>query len=138
LDRALGAVPFVPRASSAVTDEEGAFELRADSGTFDISVQPGPLTGFAWLVRPNVVIEVTKSLGPLSLPLPVPYRATVTSADAGPLGGALIRAFLYLDAEKTYTTVPADARSLLQIAESRARADGTFELLIPARAATAD
>jgi hypothetical protein len=50
----------------------------------------------------------------------------------------LIRAFLYLDAQKTYTAVPSSAQSLLQIGESRAAADGSFELLIPATAATTD
>ena len=43
---------------------------------------------------------------------------------------ALIRAYVYLS-DSGYTPKPADAKSVLQIAETRAQSDGSFTLLLP-------
>jgi hypothetical protein len=44
---------------------------------------------------------------------------------------ALIRAYLYMDAEGLYTSQASAARSVLEIGEARADENGRFELLVP-------
>lgn len=139
LHQALGETLFVPRASTGSVDVGGAFSLRADSGTFNISVRPLPSTGFGWLVLPNVPVGTAPAgtdLGKLIAPPPVSYRGTVT----GPVGrtslrtrvsGALIRAYVYMKGD-SYTTDDASADSVLQVAETRSDDSGNFEVLIPA------
>jgi hypothetical protein len=132
LDEALGAVPFVPRAATATVVDRGGFSFGSDPGIFDVSVRPGSGTGFAWLVMPNLEIRSRTILEQLNLPLPVAYRGVVKSDAIGPLPGALIRAFIYLDQAPSYTSDPLTARSVLQIAETRSGDDGGFDLLLPA------
>jgi hypothetical protein len=126
LQAALGAAPFVPRANSGVTDSQGRFALLADPPWVDVSVRPTAGSGFAWLVRPNVAVTVPDNvdLGGMALPLPVPYSGHVTVLDGVVLPGALIRAYVLLDD-------PAEA--VVQVAESRADAEGRFDLLLPER-----
>ena len=126
---------FVPRASAGGVARGGEFELRADPGTFDITVRPNTDTGFAWLVLPNYPItSLTAGLGTMTMPLPVSYGGTVTVQGAeGPklIPSALIRAYIYLKGNE-YTTDSAHADSVLQVAETRADSEGAFEILIPA------
>jgi len=127
---------FVPRASSGSVSDSGDFDLKTDPGTFDITVRPNIDTGFAWLVMPNVSITDPSGigLGPLTMPLPVPYRGTVTvpGIDApNPVPSALIRAYIYLKGSD-YTGDSSKADSVLQIAETRANSDGAFTILVPA------
>ena len=126
LQAALGEAPFVPRANAGVTDADGRFALLSDPPWVDVSVRPTVGSGFAWLVRPNVPVTVPDSvdLGNMALPLPVPYSGHVTVLDGVVLPGALIRAYVLLDD-------PAEA--VVQVAESRADAEGGFELLLPER-----
>jgi hypothetical protein len=60
----------------------------------------------------------------MALPLPVPYSGDVTVLDGVVLPGALIRVYVLLDD-------PAEA--VVQVAESRADAEGRFDLLLPER-----
>jgi len=126
---------FVPRASAGRVLDGGNFSFKTDPGTFDISVRPGPDTGFAWLVMPGVPVTSDGiGLERLSVPLPFPYRGTVTVDGAeGPksIPGALVRAYLYLK-NGQYTTNAVDADSVVQVAETRANRDGVFEVSIPA------
>ena len=129
---------FVPRATAGEVGSNGAFGLKVDPGTFDISVRPNDDTGFAWLVAPNVLVS---SLGSgahfpaLTLPLPVSYSGTVTVGGADgastPIPSALIRAYIYLK-DGDYIADSADANSVVQVAETRADKLGAFEILIPA------
>jgi hypothetical protein len=126
---------FIPRASAGGVSSTGDFELKTDPGTFDISVRPNADTGFPWLVMPNVpVTSVTAGLGHLDMPLPVSYRGTVTTPGAEgpqPVPSASVRAYIYLKGTE-YTTDIENADSVLQVAETRASTDGTFNVLIPA------
>lgn len=135
ISQAYGAVRTVPRAGVATTSVQGGFRLSADPGTFDVSVRPPQAARFAWLVRPNV--QVSETMDPLSmvLPLPVRYRGTVTTPELaeGTVGGALIRAYVYMDGDLGYTSEPGEAASVLQIGEVLASEDGEFELLLPSR-----
>jgi hypothetical protein len=147
LDAALGAQPFVPRASACsgrsqscvpVTEANGYFSIEADPGMFDLSVRTPDDSGFAWLVRPHLsVTDQTHDLGRLALPLPVVYRGTVEAAETGLVPGALIRAYVYVDVSGNVHELNTESDmvlpSVLQVAETRVRDDGTFELRLPAR-----
>lgn len=147
LDAALGEQPFVPRVSACsgraelcvpVTDTDGYFSIEADPGVFDVSVRMPDDAGFAWLVRPRVPIDEQRhDLGALTLPLPVVYSGSVRAAETGPVPRALIRAYVYVDTKGNVQDLVADSdmglKSVLQVAETRARDDGRFELRLPAR-----
>jgi hypothetical protein len=135
-DRALGAVPFVPRASVTLSSESGRFGVNVDPGVFELAVRPSTDTGFAWLVLPRVDAprEGERDLGRLKMPLPVVHSGLVRIAgtEAG-IGNALIRAYAYVDGDGR-VTADADStkdKSLIQVAESRADTDGRFQLLLP-------
>jgi len=137
VDQALGESSPVPRASIGNVAEDGTFGLIVDGGTFDLSVRPQPSTGFGWVVFPSVGVQPAlagPNLGKQSIPLPVSYSGTVTMPGSGaPLTvpNALIRAYIYMsNGEPTADASKAD--SVLQVAETRANNDGTFEVLIPA------
>ncbi len=147
LHEALGELMSVPRASTGTVLDSGAFNLLADSGTFDVSVRPQSGTGFAWSVVPAVPVGTTPetsagvNLASLSSPLPVQYGGTVTvpgatAASTVGVPGALIRAYVYLVGGK-YTADPDKADSVVQIAETRANDVGKFTLFIPASLNTA-
>jgi hypothetical protein len=54
--------------------------------------------------------------------------------DAGtpkPLASASVRAYAYLDKDRAYTRDPKMAAFLVEVAETRADANGAFRLLIP-------
>jgi hypothetical protein len=127
---------FIPRASAGRVNSNGDFKLKADFGKFDISVRPNADTGFAWLVMPNVEISpIRAGLARLSMSMPVSYRGTVTvpgSPTPVPVPSALIRAYIYLKKDD-YTGDAENADSVLQIAETRADVDGSFNILVPAK-----
>jgi hypothetical protein len=142
LHQALGEAVVVPRAATARVEPGGDFGLIADPGTFDVSVRPLAASGFSWLVIPSVAVGTTgptsagANLKSRALPLPVVYRGTVTLPGAGgapstTVPGALIRAFVYMSAG-LYTSEPAKADAVVQVAETRADTNGVFKLLIPA------
>jgi len=133
LATALGSEVFVPRASTGTVRSDGSFELRADAGEFDVVVRPEARTGFAWLVRPGVPVEVAEpnlDLGELTLPLPVPLHGLVRvradpekdGMEHAILPGAVLRAYLAVD-----------AGTVVQVGEATASADGAYELLLPQR-----
>jgi hypothetical protein len=140
---AQGDFAFAPTAQSSPVNSKGEFDVEADPGTFDISVRPPEDSGFSWFVsRVTVLAAVTpepQKLGSILLPLPVPYtgRLSVRATQSGTATGAavseaLIRAYVYLDADAKNIDDPTKAASVVQIGETRADANGDFELLIPA------
>lgn len=133
---ALGIGPFSPRATVGRVDETGRFEVQADPGTFDVSVQASDSLGFGWFVRPGVEVGTSdKDLGRVSLPMPALLSGTAQVALAGGkalLSAAAIRAYVYLDKDRTYTSDPLLAVSTIQVAETRADEQGRFRLLVPA------
>jgi hypothetical protein len=135
MDRARGLSPFVPQAASLGQTEQGHFEVLADYGLFDLSVRPDPSSGYGWWVRPGIDVHAPEpSVGELRALFPVRYWGSVESQDvAGAVADALIRAFVYLDLDGGVTDDPALATSVIQVAETRADADGRFQLLMPQR-----
>ncbi|HVJ14288.1 MAG TPA: hypothetical protein VM686_02560 [Polyangiaceae bacterium] len=139
---AQGNLATAPAAQNAVVDGDGFFDVQADPGVFDISVRPPVGSGFAWYVASQVHVQpaatpelMEQRLGSYNLPLPVPYSGKVvwsSGTDSLPIGEALLRAYVYLDENNAYTGDPTRAAAVVQIGETRADADGNFELLIPA------
>ena len=134
---AAGTAPLKPQAVTAVVGSDGSFVLQSDPGTFDLSIRPESQGGFAWLVRPNVAVNSPlHELGELKLPLPVVYQGEVNVPSGGEenvvVPGALIRAYVFMT-DQGYADDPKDAQSVLQVAEARAEADGSFTLLLPAK-----
>ena len=126
---------FVPRASAAEVKSNGDFALNTDVGTFDLSVRPNSDTGYAWLVMPRVSVMpfVGTFLSQISMPLPYPYRGTVTVADTTDVvPGALVRAYVYLKDGEYTSNEDSKADSVVQVAETRADKNGEFTVFIPA------
>ncbi len=127
---ALGQAPFVPRASSGLTNQSGNFTLEADPGTFDISVRPPAGSGLPWFVRPNVTIPVPNNgLGVLTIAAPVVQTGVVT-LNGEPISGASVKAYAYLGAEG-YLPDRVDAVSVIAVGEAYTADDGTFRLFLP-------
>ncbi len=128
-----------PRVGVEPVGSDGRFDIAIDPGSFDLTVRPEVRSRFGWYVSSPFVFDEgqgdTELEGALSAPWPVAYRGKVLlgGSDVGtPVGGTLIRAFAYKDADGQFTNDPAQARTLVQIAETRADEDGKYELLIPA------
>lgn len=138
-DPIVNRVPIIPRPGSAKVGENGAFAFGADPGSYDLSVRPVEGTGFAWFVRPSVHVDGLNpaiDLGALQMPLPLAYSGAVTAEVDGStqtIPGALIRAYVYVTSDQTYTIDAMRAASVLQIGEARAGEGGRFELLLPAQ-----
>lgn len=134
LERLLGTEQVAPRGGTQTLDAAGQFALPTDPGKYDISIRPPESSRWAWLVRPRLdVMQPGLDLERMTLPLPVAFEGDVRAGAAGLVPGALVRAYLYLDAEGRYVDVPAKATSVVQVAESRADAVGHFNLLVPAQ-----
>jgi hypothetical protein len=128
---AAGSKPFQPQALSGTVDETGQFLLQADPGTLDFSVRPADGTAFPWLVRPNVEVQSgPKQLGEMQVPWPVIYQGAIILPEKVGASGALIRAYVYLN-QDGYAESREGATSVLQIAETRADANGNFRLFLP-------
>ena len=145
-EQAFGAAPFMPRSrSGSVGTEDGTFALSVDAGRFDVSVRVPESLGYAWYVRPGVVVgEESRDLGRLAAVVPSLVRGTTTAISAEldretkqflpvarSLPHASVRAYAYLDADFAYTRDPAAAVSVVQVAETRSDENGDFRLLVP-------
>jgi hypothetical protein len=159
LNRQLGLEAFVPRVASATADSRSRFTVRdADCGAcsagrgavFDFVVRPEGISAMPWLVRTGISISESTDLGSVEVPLPVVRSGVVQVPQANPLlvGGALIRAYVYVDDTGQYVADPDSLtsctsplltaeerclRSVVQVAETRAQEDGSYRLLIPSR-----
>jgi hypothetical protein len=144
--RALGDLPLVPRATSAVVDDTtGAFTLFADPGSqekpnlFDVSVRPPPASNFAWYLLPRVPLAADGA-GPVELPdlrLPAPVRFSLSVVHGGSTAsdvavqGANVRVYALLDETGEPTDDASLAKSAVPIAESALNAETPATVLIP-------
>jgi hypothetical protein len=96
-----------------------------------------------------VVIDGDRAVGQVPVPLPIIHRGVVQVPQGDrplPIGGALIRAYALRDPSGAFVEDPeapvcepgsagesSCVRSVLQVAETRARDDGSFDLVLPAR-----
>jgi hypothetical protein len=127
----------------------------SDGAIFDISVRPPEGTGLPWLTRAGVSVWDHVDLGSLELTLPVVHRGKVQvpieRAPTVSVPGALIRAYVIRDAHGAPILAPEGLpscaagqatagsepprciRSVLQVAQTRAKDDGTYELVLPSQ-----
>lgn len=139
-DKVFGAAAFVPRATQTLADGAGQFSILADPGRFDVSIRASEASGFAWSVRPGFEVrpgEARQDLAGLARPEPSLLTGkAVISYDEGrptePVPFALIRAYAYLDQDGAYTRDLSEARSVIQVAETRSDESAAFRLLVPA------
>jgi len=123
-----------PRGGTATLNSLGEFVLPTDPGQYDISIRAPDQSGFAWLVRPKLtVLQPGLDLEQMTLPLPAVFEGGVRAGSTELVPGALIRMYLYLDAQGRYVDVPAKAVSVVQVAECRADSSGNFNLYVPAK-----
>jgi len=123
-----------PRGGTATLNSLGEFVLPTDPGQYDISIRAPDQSGFAWLVRPRLtVLQPGLDLEQMTLPLPIVFEGGVRAGSTEFVPGALIRMYLYLDAQGRYVDVPAKAASVVQVAECRADSRGNFNLYVPAK-----
>jgi hypothetical protein len=136
---AFGSPPFVPRSTGALVDDGGRFVLRVDkleASRVNVTVQAPEELGFGWFVRPGLELGVgDQDLGRVTLPLPAVLSGVASvqqDSKAVPLQSGTIRAYAYLDEDFRYTRDPTVAKTVIQVAETRADDAGAFRLLLPA------
>jgi len=121
---------------------------------FDMSVRTLDGSRFPWLVRTGVAVESDVNIGQLVLPLPIVQQGVVDIPNGPlekptPVAGALITAYVMRNDLGAYVQDPTGLksctsvgsgpqqpdvrciRSVLQVAETRAANDGSFELVLP-------
>jgi hypothetical protein len=136
---------LVPRATSAVVDDSGAFTLYADPGSaaqprlFDFSVRPPSGSNFAWLLMPRVALAGNGpdpvELGDLQLPAPAELDVTVVlrgdPLSESQLAGANLRVYALLDAQGVPTNDATLAKSAVPIAEASLDGSARASVLLP-------
>ncbi len=129
-----------PRATSGLVEGDSSFNFEADTGTFDVRVEPDPSTGYSWAVMPGVSLPSQQdALNDLQLDWPIIYRGKVLlESDSGglvPIPKALIRAYAFLDSNGNLSTSATDGSVAIQVAETYSDDSngdaGTYRLLVP-------
>jgi hypothetical protein len=136
LDQALGVAPVLADKASTFTDGSGAFSVGVDpdSGASDVAVdfslRPVFSSGLPWLVRPRVLVHKTGTdLGALTMTYPAVLAGTVRDPSGAPVPGAVLRAWLPLEATGVKSGVATG--TVTQVAEVEADAFGDFILPLP-------
>ncbi len=126
------AVRFVPSGLASETESDGRFKLLADAGRFDIVARNVTKdTEFSWAFRLGLTVgDGDVVLGDLKERPPLLVHGSVSAEQTGTLPSALIRAYAYVKAGELST--PADAEYVLLVGETRANAEGDYQLLLPA------
>lgn len=118
--------------------QDASFELFTDAGSFDVSLRPPK--GLPWIVTPGLQITPEQStMQPWTMPLPaywdghlrVPLAGGDDDSNLNDLPRAVMRVFVLVDANRRVVQTTAEATSIVQIAEDRAAADGSFSLVLP-------
>ncbi|MBC7171481.1 MAG: hypothetical protein H5U40_03595, partial [Polyangiaceae bacterium] len=113
------------RSSETTVDLAGRYVLPLDVGIFDLVIQPGVGTRYAWQVVPSVTVKegAADEERDLQITYPVPVAGFVRDAHGATVPGALVRAHLILGEGHT-------ARSIL-VAETTSDLVGAYEVLLP-------
>jgi len=119
------------RSRQTTTDENGAFDLPVDLGTYDVMLKPPVSSGFPWQVRHDVKVgpraelfaATIDMLSPVAVTGSLRYQSASADAQASLLG-AEIEAFAIVE------DGPSGERAL-PIGKGTLDADGRFVLLLP-------
>ncbi len=127
------------RAASAIFQpQSNSFSLPVDMGSFDFSLRVP--SGLPWIVVPGKeVVSGTNTLSNWSFPLPVPWAGSLNapsnsnsvSGSSVKVPSAVMRVYALLGDKGQVVNDPKMASTIVQIAESRSEADGTFQLELP-------
>jgi len=123
--------PLLPRATSAVSDIHGGFQVNLDPGASDVSVRPSDASGFPWLVQPRVLVQFTDAvvdLGSKMLTAPATLEGTLTDPDGKPVASAYIHAWLPVHDATKDTGLTG---TVIQIARATTDAQGNYKLVLP-------
>jgi hypothetical protein len=133
LKSVLDAEQQLPGTSSTLTGVDGSISLRVDHGELDLAVKPDQDTLLPWLVRARVAAPASANPEPVAMgALSITHPVVLTGFVRAPatknfvLGGSQIRAFVTVD------NGTGERPTAIQIAETTARADGFYSLLLPA------
>jgi hypothetical protein len=110
---------------SATVAADGTYQLFVDPGrSYELLAQPPPTSARGRAVLALSVSDATPTLATATLPMGHAVHGTVTAALGGALGGTLVQAFCP-------TTSSRCLDGSLPLAETLARFDGTFDLILP-------
>lgn len=113
------------RSRDVVSDRDGTFQTDIDRGVFDLAVKPGPESGFAWVLEPNVEFQESQTrdwrLGP-----PVSIRGTITDGQGAPAAGVTVRLYVAVEADD-------DGQRPLVAAQTVTDDSGAYRLLVTPR-----
>ncbi|MDH3623846.1 MAG: carboxypeptidase-like regulatory domain-containing protein [Myxococcales bacterium] len=124
LARARGNVGDLQRSQETVSSQSGTFRMNVDAGRYDMLIKVADVTGFPWLIEPELVMsrEGGDMMRDYTLPPPIVVRGTVQAASGAFVGGAPIRAYIFEDDD-------GETRPI-QVAETISADDGSYRLLI--------
>ena len=116
------------RTSTTSSDDTGAFTMPLDRGLYDLAVKPPMGSGFPWVIVRDVEIHSTigSFVREVVFDAPVALGGTLIGAHEQPIEGAEIRAYALID-------VPDLGQRSVEVARATSAADGSYELLLPAR-----
>ncbi|MDH3200331.1 MAG: carboxypeptidase-like regulatory domain-containing protein [Myxococcales bacterium] len=122
--RARGELGELQRSRLTASNQEGMFRLTVDAGRYDMLIKVTDVTGFPWLVEPELVMSQARGdmMRDYTLPPPIVVRGTLRAASGAVAGGAQIRAYVFEEA--------GGAARPIQVAETISADDGSYRLLI--------
>ena len=126
--RRSGAPGSIHRSQEVVSDESGEFGMSVDVGLYDMHVKVSNETGYAWLVEPELAMNLDRGdlLRGYELRPPIPIYGLVRNSDGEPVPNAVVRGYMV-------DSYDGGAARPLQIAETVSAEDGSYRLLIAPR-----
>ncbi|MDH5676480.1 MAG: carboxypeptidase-like regulatory domain-containing protein [Myxococcales bacterium] len=117
------------RSQQTTTDEEGAFRVPVDLGSYDVTIKPPEGSGFAWRLQHDVHIgaRATEFMTRIDLVSPLSLRGHVRYPEPllqETLAGALLRAYVVIQH-------PDGRERAIPIGKTTADEEGAFLLLLP-------
>ena len=126
----------LPRSTSTITDDQGAFRLGVDQGASDLSVRPPDSSGYPWLVHPRVTVQLDDDavqLDDLVLPSPAVLHGTILDPSGKGAANVVIDAWLPV---RDSSVEGGLTGTVIQIGTTTTDADGRYTLLLPASLAS--
>lgn len=124
----------VVRVDSALTNGDGRFALRVDTGTYDVALLPPASMHLArqWLDR--VLVDGDKDVGDVTVPPAATARVLVLDADGNPLPAASVQLYSLALGNLATTCRTVDCLSPPRLAaEGTTGTDGSVPLLLPSQ-----
>jgi hypothetical protein len=129
-DVTFGTPPLLSRGGSSVTDAAGAARVPVDAGLFDVVARFPVRSGFAWSVRPGVVVSGDGASVDLPAALPAVVYGHLGRPDPDQdthVTGGVLRAYALVGGTAT------DPARYIQVGEAEIGETGAYELLLPSR-----